>query len=556
MAVVVARTATNATAVSSAPNVVLSAPSDAAVGDVLIASWTSDTVVSTAPTGWTQLAGVENTPKVYAYSHTYVTGDPTSWTWTIGSGSGWGGCMQAFGGVNSTNLDVAVVTYSNTSGSTVTFPVSNSTVTANDMLVSVLGANTGGSVTPTAPSGWTSDTVVNTGFTSNRANAMAHFTKAATGGPVKYTWTIDSGRAGAAILIALRPSPGVTKLVTGSITASATIMRATGKNTTGTLTSVGSYLRTGFSRSLSGSLTAAGTKYGRLARNTLYGAIFSSGDTQRGYPRAVGGTITAVGQVARTSTRKFLSGLLAGVGAPLKMPTKRTAGSVTGSGVVLKLAAIRRGGSVTGSGSPNQLAQRFRTVAGSLTGIGTVRRISGKRVAGSVTGGGTLGPRTVSKRLAGFIRPVGTATTTLFRRVFGRSATAEMVLAPSVETDASFYLRHRAFMTLSVVSQAVMGRGQMPLDPVVGSRVASETTFRVAGVPVDPDVVTAYIRSPNGVLTTSTYPSPDLVQESPGMYRIEFNADVTGSWWVRIEGTGTYEAAEEQSIHIRPSNVI
>lgn len=94
------------------------------------------------------------------------------------------------------------------------------------------------------------------------------------------------------------------------------------------------------------------------------------------------------------------------------------------------------------------------------------------------------------------------------------------------------------------------------VEPVVGSRLAAESTFRVQGVPTDPTIVKAYVRSPNGVLTTATFPSTDLTQQAVGTYRYEFNADLEGTWAVRFEGSGALEAAGEQFIHVQPSRVI
>lgn len=94
------------------------------------------------------------------------------------------------------------------------------------------------------------------------------------------------------------------------------------------------------------------------------------------------------------------------------------------------------------------------------------------------------------------------------------------------------------------------------VDPVVGSRLAAEFTFRVQGVPTDPTIVKAYVRSPNGVLTTATFPSADFSQVAVGTYRYEFNADLTGTWAARMEGSGAVEAVGEQFIYVQPSRVI
>lgn len=96
----------------------------------------------------------------------------------------------------------------------------------------------------------------------------------------------------------------------------------------------------------------------------------------------------------------------------------------------------------------------------------------------------------------------------------------------------------------------------MASEPVVGSRLAAESTFRIEGVSTDPTIVVVYTRSPNGVLTTATFPTLDLTQIDTGIYRYEFNADVAGSWGIRFEGSGAVEAAAEQIITVAPSRVI
>jgi hypothetical protein len=96
----------------------------------------------------------------------------------------------------------------------------------------------------------------------------------------------------------------------------------------------------------------------------------------------------------------------------------------------------------------------------------------------------------------------------------------------------------------------------MALEAIVGTRIASECSFRLAGVLVDPTTVVCRLRSPNRVLTTITYPAPDLVREDEGLYRCEFTAAVSGPWAVRWEGSGGVEAVGEQTVMVYPSSVI
>lgn len=208
---IVTRTAVNqngpATGSENA-SVTIGRPSDAVVGDVLVTTFSvGGSVTPTAPSGWTLLtSSTQSGANVYLYWHRYTTGDAAAWTWTLSAATTWGGNMQAFGGVHGTTpIDVTSVAATFTT-SVASYPVSITTATAGAMLVSGFGANTGGnSLTPTVPSGFTSDVAVNTGFASGKANALAHMLKPSAGGGT-YTWTIDSGRAGGVVIAALRPA--------------------------------------------------------------------------------------------------------------------------------------------------------------------------------------------------------------------------------------------------------------------------------------------------------------------------------------------------------------
>lgn len=210
---ITARTPTSSDSGTTATtSVTLTKPTGTTTGDVLLASFSADGsgTPSAVPSGWTLLGSVTNlsNPHIYAYYRQVVAGDSatTSWTWTLNAAEVWGGNVQAFAGVDpATPLDTAAVTMSNATATTTSFPVSITTVTDGAMLVSTLGANTGASVTPTPPAGFTSDTLVNAGFTAGKANSLAHMLLGSAGAG-SYTWTINSGRAGGVIIGALRPA--------------------------------------------------------------------------------------------------------------------------------------------------------------------------------------------------------------------------------------------------------------------------------------------------------------------------------------------------------------
>jgi hypothetical protein len=96
-----------------------------------------------------------------------------------------------------------------------------------------------------------------------------------------------------------------------------------------------------------------------------------------------------------------------------------------------------------------------------------------------------------------------------------------------------------------------------PTTVVVGQRVSVESDFRLGGVLTDPTVVTAYVRAPNAVLTTYTYPATSLTRDTAGVYRVEFTATNAGSWGVRFEGSGGgVEAVGETFINVHASQVV
>lgn len=210
---IVARTAVNQNGPASGSEnstVTLPKPSDAVTGDVLVASFSlGATVTVTAPTGWTLLESSKQSGiNVYLYWHRLAAGETaTSWDWALSTATTWGGNMQAFGGVHATTpIDVTPVAATFTTSTTASYPVTITTATNGAMLVTTLGANTGGaSLTPTVPTGFTNDVTANTGFASGKANAYAHALKT-TAGSGTYTWTISSGRAGGVVIAALRPA--------------------------------------------------------------------------------------------------------------------------------------------------------------------------------------------------------------------------------------------------------------------------------------------------------------------------------------------------------------
>jgi hypothetical protein len=76
-----------------------------------------------------------------------------------------------------------------------------------------------------------------------------------------------------------------------------------------------------------------------------------------------------------------------------------------------------------------------------------------------------------------------------------------------------------------------------------------------AGADQDPDVVVCKVKTPTGTVTTYTYGTDaELIKESTGNYYLDFNADVSGTYFYRFHSTGNGKAAGENSFEVVASN--
>ena len=91
----------------------------------------------------------------------------------------------------------------------------------------------------------------------------------------------------------------------------------------------------------------------------------------------------------------------------------------------------------------------------------------------------------------------------------------------------------------------------------IGDKVILRAAFDTDGAPNDPTTLTAQVRRPDGTMTTYTYlTTADIVRDSTGRYHLDVVIDQAGTWYVRWAGTGTAQAAEEESLWARPSAVV
>jgi hypothetical protein len=92
--------------------------------------------------------------------------------------------------------------------------------------------------------------------------------------------------------------------------------------------------------------------------------------------------------------------------------------------------------------------------------------------------------------------------------------------------------------------------------PVMGSVVRIQVEIKDDdGTYVDPSTLVFKLLAPSGALTTYTYPaSIQLVNDSDGIYHVNYNVDEPGIWTYRFESTGPGEGASEDTFEVARSS--
>jgi hypothetical protein len=77
----------------------------------------------------------------------------------------------------------------------------------------------------------------------------------------------------------------------------------------------------------------------------------------------------------------------------------------------------------------------------------------------------------------------------------------------------------------------------------------------IGGATVDPITVTLYIGDPTGTVTTVAM--GDLTHVSVGVWTYNINADISGDWTYKFQGTGNVEVTSPDiAFTVRASKVI
>jgi hypothetical protein len=77
-----------------------------------------------------------------------------------------------------------------------------------------------------------------------------------------------------------------------------------------------------------------------------------------------------------------------------------------------------------------------------------------------------------------------------------------------------------------------------------GAVVTVDATFRAfnadgsPGVLIDPDTVVFKYQSPNGSITTGTYPAGGIIRDAEGRYHLNITASIVGRWYTQVSGDG------------------
>lgn len=90
-----------------------------------------------------------------------------------------------------------------------------------------------------------------------------------------------------------------------------------------------------------------------------------------------------------------------------------------------------------------------------------------------------------------------------------------------------------------------------PYDVGDFPKLIFEVTDRV-GENVDPSTVRVKIKRPNDIVEVYEHGvDPELVKDAVGIYHLEWSLTADGPWFVRVEVSGSHEAAEERGLTVR-----
>lgn len=91
----------------------------------------------------------------------------------------------------------------------------------------------------------------------------------------------------------------------------------------------------------------------------------------------------------------------------------------------------------------------------------------------------------------------------------------------------------------------------------VGDKIRARGDFDDpdTGLPVDPTEAEFTSTSPSGVATLRVGIGGGIVKDSVGRYHFDYDADASGFWHEKWEGTGSNAGVDENTTYVAPSGV-
>jgi hypothetical protein len=90
---------------------------------------------------------------------------------------------------------------------------------------------------------------------------------------------------------------------------------------------------------------------------------------------------------------------------------------------------------------------------------------------------------------------------------------------------------------------------------LIGNAILLEATFTdELEVPVAPTTVTLRIKNPDEAITVLS--AADLTNPSTGVYEYSLLLNISGVWTYRFEGTGNMNVTFEESVIVKPSDIV
>lgn len=381
---------------------------------VIVAVSTRRDRTVTTPSGWSVLGPVQAGAVDGTGINLYVfwqRGEPSTWSFSLSASStGWAWICDVFSGVDTTGDPWVSNASADGTDASVDVPALSS-LPSGCTAVAFGAYRDNGAPRPTSwgtdPGGYASITESN--FDDSQGVLLAVDDLGSGTSVSAATWTLDvTPNRWAAQVVALEPATTAVDYditPTGSITATAGLVRSIAQRTTGTTTPAGSIIKS-MPRTLIGSTTGAGS----LAKNTGKAAAGSTTPagtlaSLKAIARSLAGSIAPTGVLAKNASKATVGSITA-TSTVVRSIARSLAGATTAASAIVKATASRVAGGITPSGALAALKVIAVTLTGSITAASTLTKGTGKATTGSTTPSSSQA-RATAKRLASTVAAAG-----------------------------------------------------------------------------------------------------------------------------------------------------